>query len=76
MYPPEECLHTQRYDSHRNQNPKNSIYALYFSNLQFLVRFDRLATLVLDHNRLKSHSLLPPMAHLATLWINHNRIKG
>ncbi|XP_043239917.1 leucine-rich melanocyte differentiation-associated protein-like isoform X2 [Amphibalanus amphitrite] len=45
------------------------------SNLQFLVRFERLATLVLDHNRLISHSLPPPMPHLTTLWINHNKIK-
>ena len=30
----------------------------------------------MDHNRLISYSLPPPMPHLTTLWINHNKIKG
>ncbi|KAF0299215.1 Leucine-rich melanocyte differentiation-associated protein [Amphibalanus amphitrite] len=36
-------------------------------NLQFLVGFERLATLILDHNRVMSYSSLPPMPHLTTL---------
>ncbi|XP_064596496.1 leucine-rich melanocyte differentiation-associated protein-like [Liolophura sinensis] len=47
------------------------------SDLRFLIGFDRLNTLILDHNIIDSHVKMPlSLPSLHTLWVNHNNIKN
>jgi len=43
-------------------------------NLQFLSSFEKLTTLILDHNNLRSDVIFPSMPTLTTLWLNHNAV--
>jgi len=45
-----------------------------FTNLQFLTQFDKLTTIILDHNNLNSEVQFPRMPRLTTLWMNHNAV--
>ncbi|XP_045184903.2 leucine-rich melanocyte differentiation-associated protein-like [Mercenaria mercenaria] len=44
------------------------------SDLRFLIEYQSLKSLVLDHNFVTSHVKIADMPSLHTLWVNHNRI--
>ncbi|XP_060602759.1 leucine-rich melanocyte differentiation-associated protein-like [Ruditapes philippinarum] len=44
------------------------------SDLRFLIEYQSLKSLVLDHNAVSSHVKIADMPNLHTLWVNHNRI--
>lgn len=48
---------------------------LFFRRLQFLGEFENLTSLIMDHNNVDSHTILPVMPKLKLLWLNHNCIK-
>lgn len=48
--------------------------SLCFRNLQFLLEFDHLTSLNLDHNIVDEHTVFPYMPQLELLWLNHNGI--
>lgn len=46
------------------------------SELQHLEHFSGLEALVLDNNRMRSHSKFPLLPHLSLLWVNSNQISN
>ncbi|XP_032681199.1 leucine-rich melanocyte differentiation-associated protein-like isoform X2 [Odontomachus brunneus] len=49
-------------------------YNKFSRNLQFLLEFDHLTSLNLDHNIIDEHTVFPYMPQLELLWLNHNGI--
>jgi hypothetical protein len=45
-----------------------------FSDIDFIVYFELLDTLILDHNLIDSFANLPLAPRLRTLWLNFNQI--
>ncbi|XP_014475634.1 PREDICTED: leucine-rich repeat-containing protein C10orf11-like isoform X2 [Dinoponera quadriceps] len=49
-------------------------YNKFSRNLQFLLEFDHLTSLNLDHNIIDEYTVFPYMPQLELLWLNHNGI--
>lgn len=46
-----------------------------FKSVSFLQHFHNLTSLIMDHNRIDSATIFPPLKTLRLLWLNHNQIK-
>ncbi|KYN03609.1 PREDICTED: leucine-rich repeat-containing protein C10orf11-like [Cyphomyrmex costatus] len=49
---------------------------MFSRNLQFLLEFDNLKSVNLDHNKIDDFTVFPNMPNLELLWLNHNHIKN
>ena len=59
-------LHIKIYSRHEN------LY--FFRDPDFIVYFEHLETLILDHNRINENVVFPRITTLTTLWMNFNLI--
>ena len=49
---------------------------LFFRDPDFIVYFEHLETLILDHNRIGEQVVFPRCVTLTTLWLNFNHINS
>ena len=63
---PDDPTATNKYRRHEN------LY--FFRDPDFIVYFEHLETLILDHNRINENVVFPRITTLTTLWMNFNLI--